>query len=133
MNLIKRKNGTRNAIKVILCQNMCPTFNYVTEREVAIIPFVFSYALLTLQMKNSTRSISTINPVATENMDDYPTQPQGSRIALPQINTLHCQRKELKHKGGQRQFHDACIVCTAVGKKAHLRTKQHLTVKKSSL
>ena len=31
------------------------------------------------------------------------------------INTLHCQRKELEHKGGQRQVHDVCIVRTVVG------------------
>ena len=29
-------------------------------------------------------------------------QPEGSRIALLQIDTLRCQVKELEHKGGQR-------------------------------
>ena len=26
----------------------------------------------------------------------------GNRIALSQIGTLHCQQKELEHKGGQK-------------------------------
>ena len=29
------------------------------------------------------------------------TQPEGGCIALSQIDTLRCQRKELEHKGGQ--------------------------------
>ena len=49
-----------------------------------------------------------------------------------QINTLCCQQKELEHKGGQRQLHDVRIVRTAVDENAHLRMKQHRTVKKSS-
>ena len=27
---------------------------------------------------------------------------EGSHIVLSQIDTLHCQQKELEHKGGQR-------------------------------
>ena len=34
---------------------------------------------------------------------------------------------------GQRKVHDACIVHTAVGEKAHLGMKRQRTVKKSSL
>ena len=56
-------------------------------------------------------------------MGEILTQPQGSLIILLQIVTLRCQQKEVEHKGGQRQVHDACIVCTAVGKNAHLGTK----------
>jgi len=29
------------------------------------------------------------------------TENQGSHIMLSQINTLHCQQKELEHEGGQ--------------------------------
>ena len=65
-------------------------------------------------------------------MGEIPTWPQGSCIALLQIDTLHCQQKLLEYKAGQTQVHDACIVCTAVGEKAHLRMKQRQTVKKSS-
>ena len=60
------------------------------------------------------------------------TQPEESHMVLSQIDTLRCQRKELEHKGGQRYVHDTCIVCTAVGKKAHLGTMRRRTVKKSS-
>ena len=50
-------------------------------------------------------------------------QLQGSHIALSRMDTLRYQPKELEHKGGQRQVHNACIVRTAVGKKAHLGMK----------
>ena len=56
----------------------------------------------------SMRNISTINPVTMENTGEIPTQPQGSHIMLSRINILSCQRKELEHKGGQRQVHDVC-------------------------
>ena len=36
---------------------------------------------------------------------------------------MGCQLKELEYEGGQRQVHDACIVCTVVGEKAHLGMK----------
>ena len=51
------------------------------------------------------------------------TKPVGNHFALSQIDTLHCQQKELEHKGGQRQHHDAYYVAAAVGKKAHLGMK----------
>ena len=41
-------------------------------------------------------------------------------IVLLQVDTLHCQLKELEHKGGQRLVHDVCIMHTAVGEKARL-------------
>ena len=34
-----------------------------------------------------------------------------------------CQRKELEHKGGQKEVHGTCIVRTVVGKKAHIGMK----------
>ena len=57
----------QNAIKVILHQNTCP------NREVAImLCFQQCPAHYTvLQMKNSTRSVSAINPVAMENTGVY--------------------------------------------------------------
>ena len=45
-------------------------------------------------------------------------------IMLLQINTLHCLRKELDHKGGQKYGDGTFIVHTAVGKKVHFRMKQ---------
>ena len=47
---------------------------------------------------------------------------------LSQIDTLHCQQKELRTK----LVHDTCIVCTTVGKKVCLETKLRQTVKKCS-
>ena len=44
-------------------------------------------------------------------------QPQGSRIALPQIDTLHCQQKELENN------HNVCIVRSAIVKKTCLKMK----------
>jgi len=40
-----------------------------------------------------------------------------------EISTLHCQQKELEHKGRQRYHHDACHAAAAVGKNTHLGTK----------
>ena len=120
---------------------MCaPTINYVMAREVAItLSFqLCSVHYTVLQMKNSTRGISAINPVATENTGDKHNSQHSHREAAscyrePTPCTASYQRKELEHRGGQKQVHDACIVHTAVGKKAHLKTKQHRTVRKSSL
>ena len=66
---IKRKNGTKNAIKAILYQNAHPTIKCITEREVAItLCFQLCFAYYTmLQTKNNTRSVSAVNPIATEN------------------------------------------------------------------
>ena len=50
--------------------------------------------------------------------DKHTTQPRGSCIVLSCIDTLRCQQKELRHKGGQKEVHDACIVHTAAGEKA---------------
>ena len=44
------------------------------------------------------------------------------------INTLRHQQKELKHKVGQ-MYCKFMIACTVVDEKAHIGTKQHLTVK----
>jgi len=58
-----------------------------------------------------------------ENTGRKHAQPEGSHIALLQINTLQCQQKqELEDKG---KVHDSFIVHTAVGKKAWLTMKQH--------
>ena len=58
---------------------------------------------------------------------------------LPQINTLHCQRKELEHKEEKvamsmiPRVDNTCIVHHAVvGKKTRLRMQRYLAVKKSS-
>ena len=45
---------------------------------------------------------------------------------------VELEHKELENKGGQMQVHDACIVRTVDGEKAHLGTKRRQTVKKSS-
>ena len=98
-------------MKVILHQNMCPNNQLHNGRRSGHCT-LFSPMLTcctALQVKNNTRSISTINPVTM----DKSTQPQGSRITLLRIDTLHCQQKELEHKA----IHDMCIVHTAVGKK----------------
>ena len=85
---------------------------------------LFTTRYTVLQMKNSTRSISAINPVATENTGDKPTQATTRKLHRTlRINTLRCHQKELEHKGGQRQVHDVCTVHTAVAKKAYLETK----------
>ena len=42
-----------------------------------------------------------MNSDATEMQEKSMTQPEGSHIVLSQIDTLHCQQKELEHKGGQ--------------------------------
>ena len=75
---------------------------------------------IALQTKNSTRSISAVNPVATENTDDKDNSQHSHKEVTLCINTLRCQRKVLEHKGGQKQVHDVCIVRTSVGKKARL-------------
>ena len=59
-------------------------------------------------------------------------KPVGSYFMQLQISILHCQQKQLEHKIGQRQHHDAWFVAAAIGKKACLVTKQHRAVKKSS-
>ena len=43
-----------------------------------------------------------MNPVAMENAGEKHDIARGKHIALSQIDTLHCQRKELEHRGGQR-------------------------------
>ena len=60
-------------------KRMVPEIMFSTEcipwqREVVIIRFICSHASVqytALQMKSSARSISAINPDATENMDDF--------------------------------------------------------------
>ena len=67
MDCIKRKNDTRNSIKVILHQNMHPN-NQLCNRKGGDLYTWFSVLLCRLQTKNSTRSISDISPVTTENI-----------------------------------------------------------------
>ena len=43
------------------------------------------------------------------------TKPVGSDITLLQINTLHCNRKEMEHKEDKSKSHDTGIVHSAVG------------------
>ena len=50
--------------------------------------------LAALQTKNSTRNLDT------ENTSGKHAQPEESHTVLSQIDTLHCQQKELEHKGG---------------------------------
>ena len=64
-----------------------------------------------LQTKNITRSVSVINPVATENKDDMPKWPQRNCIALLRVNTLHCQWKD-KLKEDKGKSYDVCSVHT---------------------
>ena len=48
-----------------------------------------------------------------ENAGDLPVfKAEGSRIAQ-----LRCQRKELEHKGVQREVHDACTVLLRLAKR----------------
>jgi len=47
----------------------------------------------------STRNLNTFN---IENMGGKHALPEGSHTTLSQIDTYHCQQKELEHKGGQR-------------------------------
>ena len=83
-----------------------PTINYCLE-SIAAITLCFqlcSARYTALQMKNSVRIASAINPVTTENMDDSRLQCTVGEpcIVLLRINTLDCQQKEMGHKGGQR-------------------------------
>jgi len=48
-----------------------------------------------------------------------------------QIVTYVIAEKGIEHKGGKGKFHDAIIVPAVAGKKAFLRKKQCLGVKKS--
>ena len=57
--------------------------------------FAFSYVYTVLQMKNSRGGASTINPGTIQNTDNSHLQSH----ALPQIDTLGCQQKEIGHKG----------------------------------
>ena len=68
--------------------------NQSLKSEVAIT-FCFqlcSTCYTMLQMKNSTRSVAAVNPVATEVWMISVTQPQESHTILSQINTL-CSEK----------------------------------------
>ena len=76
-----------------------------------------------LQMKKSMKSVSAINLVAMKNTDEIPTQPQGSRIALSQIDTLLALSAKSIGTQRSKSVHDVCIVHNAVDEKAHLGTK----------
>ena len=63
-------------------------------------------------------------------MDDYYCKHDGQpQEVIIQINTLHCQQKEIRHKGDQMQVYGVCIVCTVVCQKAPVGLKQSLAVK----
>jgi len=47
-------------------------------------------------------NFSAMNPATVNNLDESMIKPDGSCIVLSQINTLHCQWKELEDIGGQR-------------------------------
>jgi len=66
-------------------------------------------------MDNRVRNFSAMNP---GHLGKCRRSAVVSHNMLSQINILHCQWKELKHKGGQRRY-----IAAAVGKKARLRTK----------
>ena len=65
---------------------------------------LFSASYTVLQMKNSVKVISAINPVTTEiwTIPIYKRTVGKPYIVLAQLNTLGCQQKEMGHKGGQR-------------------------------
>ena len=57
--------SSRNAIKVILCRNAHPNNHGKGGGHYALYSAMFSH-YTALQMKNSTRNVSAINPVAME-------------------------------------------------------------------
>ena len=98
--------------------------NYL-KSEVAI---TLRFHLCSAHYKQRTvmRSVSAINPVAMENMGNRHNSQHSHREATSHYceSTPYVVRKELEHKGGQRQVHDVSIVySTAVGEKAHLVMK----------
>ena len=95
----------------------CPN-NHLRTTE-SCTSFVTMFCYIALQMNSCVKNFSP-GWFKKKGM----TKPVGSHIVLLQINTLHCQQKELEHRRGLRQYHDACYVTAAVGKKACLGTKQ---------
>ena len=78
--------------------------NYALKSEVAImLRLQLQYALPVTQhyKRRTVQEISRIQLLQKMWVESM-TQPEGSRITLSQIDTLRCQRKELKHEGGQR-------------------------------
>ena len=47
------------------------------------------------------KTVQKINPFFMEKMSENVTELMGNHVMLLQINTLHCQQKDLKHKGGE--------------------------------
>ena len=81
-----------------------PIINYFLKSAAAIILRfrLCSVSYTALQTKNNVRIVSAINPVTMENTDDSRfynrTVGKPCGIALPQIDTLGCQQKEMKRK-----------------------------------
>ena len=91
MHHISRKNGAKQHLRVHPNNLQC-TENHYASFGVALF-------IAASQMKNSARNFSAMGPGAMENVTNKHKKTKGS---LSQIDTLHCQRKELEHKGGQR-------------------------------
>ena len=108
---LQMKNSTRSASATIQSPRKCDvlrtsTINYCLESAATFtLRFQLCSARYTaLQMKNSVRIVSAINPVTMENTDDSRLQRTVGKpcIELLQIGTLGCQQKEMGHKEGQR-------------------------------
>ena len=106
INRIRRKNGARVNILSKHASQLS-----ITDLVAIILRFQLCSAHYTvLQMKNSRRSASAINPVTMEIMDNSCLQSREV-IMLPRIDPLGCQQKEMGLKKDK-------AVCTAVCRKA---------------
>ena len=105
--------------------SLCFAFSYVHSNYLKLkwpLHFAFTARYTAFQTKNSMRSVSSINPVATENMGDKNNN---------QHKAVSCYRCELtpcvvsKKNWNTKEGNDACIVHIAVGENAHLGMKKH--------
>ena len=97
----RRSTSAINPVTMKNTDDLCVlTINYSKAKVAITLRFQLCSACFTaLQMKNSRRSASAINPVTTENTDNS----HREAITLLQIDTFGCQQKrEMGHKGGQR-------------------------------
>ena len=105
---------------IVLCRQLCSVFSYTP-------PVTQCCKQRTLQ-EAALQSIQLLQKIRA---GDKHNSQCSHRLAIMNQH-LALSAKELEHKEGQRQVHDACIVHIAVGKKAHLKTKQRRTVNKSN-
>ena len=91
----------QNPVTMKIRRFACPNYQLL-PRNAAIITLRFQL-FSALQTKNSVTIVFAINLVTTEKTDNSHLQMycREAIIALPRIDTLSCQQKEMEHKGGQ--------------------------------